>query len=110
MMSATAQRQHIGNDKVLIYYKEKGVPFNCSFRGEVNSIAFVIEPQYGEEKKINGWRLGCFYRKRVHWEPIIPSFIVSNPKLLRDFIFSNGFIFSFFLFSHFFFLPFFFLF
>jgi hypothetical protein len=91
MLSATSQRQHIGNDKILIFYKEKGLPFNCSFRGEVNSIAFVIEPQYaeGEQKIINGWRMGCFYRKRIHWEPIIPSFIVTSPKLLRDFIFAN---------------------
>ena len=88
------RKQHIGNDHVLIFFKEpNGPPIKAMFRGDVNSIAFVVEPQYDEIKKelLLGWRVECFWRKRItHWEPLLSPHFITKSKTLRDFILANG--------------------
>ena len=106
-MSEQERRQHIGNDKALIYFTSEA--FEPAFRGNVNckidfffyiffftfflhffliAIAFVVQPH-----KINGntvYKLSCFYRKRVNrFIPFLPQ-KTYTPEELRTILIGNG--------------------
>jgi hypothetical protein len=48
LLTEDERRQHIGNDKVLIYCLEEGAtPLVPGFRGDVNSVGIVCQPVGG---------------------------------------------------------------
>ena len=81
MLTQDEQRQFIGNDKVLIYICEQGVkPIVPRFRGDVNSVAIVLQ------RREAGWKMGVFCRERVAWTNcIFPGNVVPLNEL-RDYI------------------------
>ena len=80
-LSQDEQRQFIGNDKVLLYICEEGVkPIVPRFRGEVNSVAIVLQ------RRSNGWKMAIFCRERVVWPNVsFPGNVVPLEEL-RDYI------------------------
>jgi hypothetical protein len=75
----------LGNDKVILYVCDESMlkPIVPRFRGEVNSVALVVQ------KRENGWKMACFCRDRVAFEPSFPGHVMSLAEL-RSYIFATA--------------------
>ena len=86
-MSENDKRQYVGNNKLLIFFIDRDTPLKPHFRGSVNSVAFVVQP----DQKENSYKLVCFWRKRIiNFIPKLPSSLIENKDTLREYIFSNA--------------------
>ena len=85
LLSTDERRQYIGNDKVILYICDEGVvkPIVPRFRGEVNSVAVVVQ------KRETGWKMACFLRDRVEFSPSFPGGIMQAEEV-RDHIFTTA--------------------
>jgi hypothetical protein len=76
LLTEDERRQHIGNDKVLIYCLEEGAtPLVPGFRGDVNSVGIACQPVGGVAK----WNVSIFCRSRL--ETFEPVFVGRNLDL-----------------------------
>lgn len=90
LMDAAKQRQHIGNDTVLIYYKMGSESPDVAFRGKVNACALVVRPSedYGNKSLL----FDAFYRKWIDgFVPRLPASALSiaQQSLIREILFTN---------------------
>jgi hypothetical protein len=89
-MDATKQRQHIGNDTVLLFYKQGPEKVEQAFRGKVNACAIVLYPS--EKQGNKSIAISAFYRRWI--EGFAPSFphrsvSMAQASLLRDVLLTN---------------------
>jgi hypothetical protein len=92
LMDAAKQRQHIGNDTVLIYYKTGSEKVETSFRGKVNACAFVVAPSAQQGNR--SLALSAYYRRWIDgFVPVLPSSavsLISQAGYLREILFTNA--------------------
>ncbi len=90
-LDAAKQRQHIGNDTVLLFYKHGSEKMESAFRGKVNACALVLTPS--EKQGNKALSLSAFYRKWVEgFSPTLPHRAISmssEQTLLRNVLFTN---------------------
>jgi len=78
------RRRLVGNDKAIIYFQEETM-FVPNFRGDVNTVGIVVQPNYSTSQ--TAYRVGCFSRSNVrNFSPLIPSGLISNPRKLKNLI------------------------
>lgn len=89
-MDATKQRQHIGNDTVLLFYKQGPEKVEQSFRGKVNACALLLYPS--EKQGNKSITMSAFFRRWIDgFVPVLPHRAVSiaQPAMLREILFTN---------------------
>lgn len=82
MLDADERRQHIGNDKVVIFCccdEDNDVPMVPRFRGDVNSVGIVCQ------KRSSGWLVAAYRRQRVRGFQLMfsPNIVISDSQLRR---------------------------
>ncbi len=90
-MDAAKQRQHIGNDTVLIYYKMGAEKVEAAFRGKVNAFALVVSPSQQQGNK--SLSMTAFYRRWIEgFTPVLPhtALSITQASLLREVLFTNA--------------------
>lgn len=88
LMDATKQRQHIGNDTVLIFYKLGSDKIESQFRGKVNACALIATPSDKQGNK--SITFSAFYRRWIEgFAPSLPYRAVSLSSVVRDVLLTN---------------------